>query len=210
VNFAGVQPQRRPDSAPLNSNQIGHHQHYRAMAKPCTPNLTPSNTLSLNGLKGATFMKRLVIASLSLIAFSNASYADDQKPTDKPGMPGMNMMDKNGMPMPGMNMNEMHNMPMKGTGMMVMDATGDQGPSSRAFNEANMKMHQAMSISFTGDADVDFVKGMIPHHQGAIDMAKIVLQYGKDPDTKKLAEDIIKAQEGEIAMMQDWLAKHGK
>jgi uncharacterized protein (DUF305 family) len=67
-----------------------------------------------------------------------------------------------------------------------------------------------MDIAFTGNADVDFVKGMIPHHQGAIDMAKVVLAFGKDPEVKKLAEGIIKAQEEEIAWMNTWLQKNGK
>lgn len=71
-------------------------------------------------------------------------------------------------------------------------------------------MHADMAIEFSGDTDVDFVRGMIAHHQGAIDMAKIQLQYGKDPEIRKLAEEIIKAQEGEIAMMREWLAKQGK
>ena len=71
-------------------------------------------------------------------------------------------------------------------------------------------MHKDMTMAFTGDADVDFIKGMLPHHQGAVDMAKIVLQYGKDPDVKKLAEDIIKAQNTEIAWMKAWIAKRGK
>ena len=69
-------------------------------------------------------------------------------------------------------------------------------------------MHKDMTMSFTGDTDVDFVTGMIPHHQGAIDMAKVELQYGKDPEIRKLAEDVIKAQESEIAFMNAWLAKH--
>lgn len=70
---------------------------------------------------------------------------------------------------------------------------------------ANNKMHKDMAIQLTGNADVDFLVGMIPHHQGAIDMAKVVLKYGKDPKVKKLAKEIIKAQEKEIAMMQEWL-----
>ena len=87
---------------------------------------------------------------------------------------------------------------------------GDTGPSSLAFQGINAKMHEAMNISFTGNTDVDFVKGMIPHHQGAIDMAKTVLAFGKDPEVKKLAEEIIKAQESEIAFLKAWLAKQGK
>jgi uncharacterized protein (DUF305 family) len=73
-----------------------------------------------------------------------------------------------------------------------------------------MKMHEEMNITFTGNADVDFVKGMIPHHQGAIDMAKTVLAFGKDPAVKKLADEIIKAQESEIALMNEWLKRRGQ
>jgi uncharacterized protein (DUF305 family) len=87
---------------------------------------------------------------------------------------------------------------------------GDSGPSSLAFHGANTKMHSAMNVAFTGNADVDFVKGMIPHHAGAIDMAKIALAFGKDPEVRKLAEAIIKAQESEIAWMQDWLKNNAK
>ncbi|SSC74162.1 unnamed protein product [Ciceribacter sp. T2.26MG-112.2] len=94
--------------------------------------------------------------------------------------------------------------------MDMSQPVGDQGPSSKAFAEANAKMHADMAIEFSGDTDVDFVRGMIAHHQGAIDMAKIQLQYGKDPEIRKLAEEIIKAQEGEIAMMKGWLAKQGQ
>lgn len=90
------------------------------------------------------------------------------------------------------------------------EPAGDQSPSSKAFAAANTKMHAGMDIAFTGDADVDFVRGMIAHHQGAIDMARIQLEYGKDPDIRKLAEEIIAAQEGEIEMMEAWLAKNAK
>ncbi|WP_436038672.1 CopM family metallochaperone [Rhizobium sp. LjRoot98] len=98
-------------------------------------------------------------------------------------------------------------------GAMTMDGMaqpkGDTGPSSTAFAEANAKMHGGMDIVFTGNADVDFVRGMIAHHQGAIDMAKIELQYGKDAELRKLAEGVISAQEAEIKTMTEWLANNG-
>jgi uncharacterized protein (DUF305 family) len=91
---------------------------------------------------------------------------------------------------------------------MAMPA-GDQSASSKAFAAANAKMHRDMSITFTGNADKDFVLGMIAHHQGAIDMAKVELEYGKDAEIRKLAEGIIAAQEGEIKQMKAWLKKNG-
>ena len=93
---------------------------------------------------------------------------------------------------------------------MPMEAAASDTASTKAFIEANARMHSDMAVKYSGDADIDFVKGMVPHHTGAVEMAKIVLQYGKDPEVKKLAEDVIKAQTSEIAWMNDWLAKHAK
>lgn len=82
--------------------------------------------------------------------------------------------------------------------------------ATQGYKAANDKMHKDMGIAFSGDADVDFVRGMIPHHQGAIDMARIVLAHGKDPELRKLAEGVITEQEKEIAFMREWLKKRGK
>ena len=82
--------------------------------------------------------------------------------------------------------------------------------STKAYQDANVKMHKDMDIAYSGDADVDFARGMIPHHQGAVDMAKVILAHGKDPELRKLAEAVIASQEKEIAFMREWLKKNGK
>ena len=122
------------------------------------------------------------------------------------GMGGM--MGGDHMPKMMKMMQEMHGMMMGGG--MAMQPKGDNGPSSLAFNGITAKMHQDMAITFTGNADIDFVKGMIPHHQAAVDMARTELAFGKDHDVKKVAEGVIKAQEAEIAWLKEWLKKQGQ
>jgi uncharacterized protein (DUF305 family) len=72
--------------------------------------------------------------------------------------------------------------------------------------DAMSVMHRDMhNAGYSGEADHDFVKMMIPHHQGAIDTAKAVLLYGKDPQIRRLAQEIITDQRSEIQLMQLWL-----
>lgn len=89
-----------------------------------------------------------------------------------------------------------------GHGGHAMEVKGDTGASSEAFRAANEVMHRDMNINFSGDADIDFLRGMIPHHQGAIDMAEVVLEHGTDPQAKRLAREIIRAQNAEIHFMK--------
>jgi len=81
-------------------------------------------------------------------------------------------------------------------------------PSTKAYEAAMDKMMTGMQAPYSGDADRDFVVGMVPHHQGAVDMAEVELQYGKDPVLRALCKRIIASQTQEIALMQGWLAKH--
>ena len=87
---------------------------------------------------------------------------------------------------------------------MMMPGASDT-LSTKGFKAAMMQTMPA----FSGDADVDFMKHMRPHHQAATDMAKVVLANGKDAEVKKLAQDIITAQEKEIATIDAWLKKKG-
>ena len=91
----------------------------------------------------------------------------------------------------------------------MMPAPSDPA-STKAFKQADMAMMHDMHVAYTGDPDVDFRTHMIPHHQGAIDMAKVALKHAKDPKTKAMAQKIIDDQEKEIAEMQAWLKKNSK
>jgi uncharacterized protein (DUF305 family) len=82
-----------------------------------------------------------------------------------------------------------------------------ESPSTPEFRAANERMHRDMGIAYSGNADRDFAAGMIPHHQGAIEMARIQLRHGTDPEMRKLAEEIIRAQEVEIARLRAFLAR---
>jgi hypothetical protein len=105
----------------------------------------------------------------------------------------------------------MADMPAQGSDAMQMGKPrGDQSVASIALNAINERMHRDMATEYTGNVDLDFVRGMIAHHQGAIDMAKIAVAFGQDPKIRDLAQNVIKAQEGEITMMKSWLAENAK
>jgi uncharacterized protein (DUF305 family) len=100
----------------------------------------------------------------------------------------------------GMGQGNMMQMPMSPQGM---------SEAGKAYMQAMKKMDMPMmQAAQASDPDIAFVRSMIPHHQGAIDMARAVLQYGKDERVKTWANQIIKAQEAEIAEMQEWLKQH--
>ena len=79
------------------------------------------------------------------------------------------------------------------------------------FMQGMNQMHQDMMAAMQyKDPDVAFAAGMLPHHIGAVKMAEVELKYGKDPEMRKLAENIINAQQAEIEQMQKWLKVHNK
>lgn len=88
----------------------------------------------------------------------------------------------------------------------IVQAGTDTDPDWSKLIASMDKMHMAMgTIERSRNDDVDFVRLMLPHHQAAVDMARIQLLYGKDPQMRGLAQKIITDQQSEIALMQRWL-----
>lgn len=125
--------------------------------------------------------------------------------------PGMKRPHGTGLPMMSKCMEMMKNMDMMGGGAPGgMAAAASDDPVAAAFAAINQRMHGAMAVVAGVKPDVAFAQAMIPHHQGAIDMARVILGFGEDPEIRKLAEEVIAAQKQEIAVLQQWLAKQPK
>lgn len=82
-------------------------------------------------------------------------------------------------------------------------------PTARAYMEAMRKMnHAMMAVPMTGNADHDFAAMMMEHHKGAIDMARLEVEHGTDPELKRMAQKMIDDQTKEVEQLQDWLKRH--
>ena len=81
-------------------------------------------------------------------------------------------------------------------------AAGGSSDFVAAMDQAMDRMMADMHVAPTGDVDRDFVTMMIPHHQGAIDMSVAVLNHGRNPQLKRIAQEIIVEQQQEIAVMR--------
>jgi uncharacterized protein (DUF305 family) len=109
-------------------------------------------------------------------------------------------------PMPNMQGMDMQGMQQNMQGMMA-----NMNEAQKGYTQAMMKMHgPMMAAHMIKDSDVAFICGMIAHHQGAIDMADVVLKTGDNADAKRMAEKTKKEQGQEIAEMKEWLAKNAK
>ena len=93
---------------------------------------------------------------------------------------------------------------------MNMPMSTDSAMQQELMQGMNQMNQDMMAAAQYKDPDVAFAAGMLPHHIGAVKMAEVELKYGKEPEMRKLAEDIINAQQAEIEQMQKWLKAHNK
>jgi len=149
----------------------------------CNEGAAAERQTALRTMQTAATGLAIALAMLSLPARAQSSTSTATSMTDMPGM-------------------HAH------TSSPAAPDAASETPAVKAFKAADHHMMEQMSAGYTGDTDQDFVTHMLPHHEGAVEMAKIQLQHGKDPALKQLAREIIKAQDKEIQFMKAWQAKH--
>lgn len=88
-------------------------------------------------------------------------------------------------------------------------AATSTAPWAAPYDAANAVMHQGMAITYSENPDLDFARAMLAHHEGAVAMAEIQLEFGTDPEMRALAQAIIDAQGPEIEQMRAFIAKAG-
>jgi uncharacterized protein (DUF305 family) len=89
-------------------------------------------------------------------------------------------------------------------------AAGPLDPVEGAFDAINRRMHRDMTVAAGLSPDEAFATSMVAHHEAAVDMARVVLAFGEDPEIRKLAETVIATQEAEVALMKKWLEQQGQ
>jgi uncharacterized protein (DUF305 family) len=161
-----------------------------------------------------TIEKTIFAAALAIISTSLPVVAQDAvfklpeqciAATAAGGMDHSAMGHAEAMPGDGMDTGMMEMMGMGGVDLKSMPAHVKENMGKMMVTMS--AMHEGMMIE---NPDVAFACGMIAHHQGAIDMAQVLLAHGENPEMRKLADEIIAAQVGEIALMTSWLAENAK
>lgn len=153
-------------------------------------------------------LKTTSAAAVAAAALSAPALADDvafQLPDACTAQLPMDDMDHSGMDHGGMNGDHAGHM---APGMMGTDPDAMPGHVRENMRKMMISMPAMRRGMMNEDPDLAFVCGMIAHHQGAIDMAEVLLAHGEDAQMRALAEEIIEAQVAEIDLMKTWLAEN--
>jgi uncharacterized protein (DUF305 family) len=203
--------QKQPDTR-MSGGQMQSGQMPMTMMCPMMAQMTmgvpvQGGQTSGSGQGGQTPMMVVMPMICPMMAQMSMMGGQMQQGAQLPMQTGKTPMQTGQMPM------QTGQMPMQtGQMPMTMNMMPGRAPSEadRGYVQAMHKMHQSMTtMQMTGDATGDFVRMMIPHHQSAIDMSKVLLQEKDvDPEIKAMAEKIIADQQKEIETFQRWLEMH--
>ena len=163
-------------------------------------------------------MKSLTLIAAGMLVLATPSLAQQNQPQQQMQHPSGGQMAMSAESLPeecrtavqaGGQMQNMQGMDMSGMMQGMQGMMANMNEAQKGYMESMMKMHGPMMAAHTiKDSDIAFVCGMIAHHQGAIDMADVVLKTGDNAEAKKMAEKTKKEQGQEIAEMKEWLKKN--